>query len=132
MASGEERFAVTCPHDNLCRIPGAEPGLRLGLRLRMLASLALIERDGDACWYCWQGFDGATKRTLEHLIPLSAGGPEWCFWNLALACERCNALVDRWRLRSKLAVKLAFETRVNPWPEIHRLRALEMVLRRSA
>lgn len=34
--------------------------------------------------------DGQTNATVEHIIPITAGGSVCDLQNLALACERCN------------------------------------------
>ncbi|MFD4351493.1 HNH endonuclease [Nocardia sp. NPDC058518] len=61
---------------------------------------ALRKRDGDNCCYCGRLMDFAryprgTARpdnlaTIEHVVPISAGGPH-TFANCALACWRCNS-----------------------------------------
>lgn len=49
---------------------------------------ALIRRDGDRCHYCGiELYDGT--RSMDHKIPLSAGGDHKQD-NLVLACMECN------------------------------------------
>lgn len=47
-------------------------------------------RDGWGCHYC-----GLTQPrelwTVDHVIPLSLGGPRRSRWNLVMACSRCNS-----------------------------------------
>jgi len=51
---------------------------------------SLIARDGDCCWYCRGQFvPGKRTRTIDHVIPLAAGGRSRLD-NLRLACTRCN------------------------------------------
>lgn len=67
-------------------------------------------RDGDHCCYCGcimdfvvdrGGMRRPDKATIEHIVPLAAGGPHsWA--NVALACWRCNTrknrrTVDEWK-----------------------------------
>lgn len=49
----------------------------------------LIERDGAFCFYCADQFTETLKPTREHLVPITAGGPNHLS-NLFLACEPCN------------------------------------------
>ena len=49
--------------------------------------LRLIERDGRACFYCGKLMN--TDISLEHLIPLTAGGQN-NLANMVLAHEKCN------------------------------------------
>lgn len=80
---------------------------------------ALITRDGDKCFFCGCIMAGSFNRpdpvhpypTLEHLIPLSRGGPD-TLDNLLLACAACNHeagnmnIVEKVRLRdSKLSAR---------------------------
>ena len=66
---------------------------------------ALVERDGDWCWYCQMG-GGATDLTLEHILSIKHGGSNH-IGNLALACVPCNTEVG-----SKPVVeKVAFHAR---------------------
>lgn len=76
------------------RPPGATPGsssARLGV---------LVTRDGDGCVWCGRDFDDTVVPTIDHVIPLSAGGPRW-LENEVAACRRCNrdrgdTPVSRW------------------------------------
>lgn len=59
--------------------------------------LALIERDGDQCFYCDRDFS-IRERTIDHYIPQSWGFANgwtyeqvWDLSNLRLACKPCNA-----------------------------------------
>jgi 5-methylcytosine-specific restriction endonuclease McrA len=55
----------------------------------------VFERDGGHCAYCgWQVYlDVAaldhSKATVDHVAPLSFGGPD-VSWNVVLACRLCN------------------------------------------
>jgi hypothetical protein len=68
---------------------------------------ALVARDGEGCWYCGEGFAriGERRCTVEHLIPIAAGGPRWADWNLVLAHGRCNGLAADARLAEKFAMR---------------------------
>jgi 5-methylcytosine-specific restriction endonuclease McrA len=57
----------------------------------------LVARDGNLCSYCGvdldpesaDGVQSPTARTVDHVIPIAAGGT--CHWrNLRLACAACN------------------------------------------
>mgnify|MGYP003297115341 CR=1 FL=1 len=50
----------------------------------------LTERDGFYCFTGKHDFSAADVVTIEHWIPLVAGGT-WALDNLRLACKRCNA-----------------------------------------
>jgi hypothetical protein len=58
-----------------------------GSRRRKVVAF-LMERDGPGCVYCDTELDLLTA-TIEHLVPLSAGGRNHAD-NLALACDPCN------------------------------------------
>lgn len=70
----------------------------MGTRKKQVLVERLVARDGTSCTWCCvplvhepihPKLDCATHLTLEHIIPLSAGGTnDLC--NLALACFRCN------------------------------------------
>ena len=64
--------------------------------------VSLQKRDGDRCWFC----GGRLRQdiTIEHLIPLSAGGSSEQ-WNLALAHGRCNNLSGSVRFTEKLVLR---------------------------
>lgn len=49
---------------------------------------ALLERDGDGCWFCGEAM--GEDCTIEHLVPKSKGGAN-SLQNYALAHQRCNA-----------------------------------------
>jgi 5-methylcytosine-specific restriction endonuclease McrA len=56
-------------------------------RARKVRSLA--RRDGDACWYCLRLFDDELVHTVDHVVPVTAGGTS-TLDNLRLACHECN------------------------------------------
>lgn len=58
----------------------------------------LYLRDGPECWYCGESM---AAPTLEHLIPLSAGGPRGLLWNLVLAHLDCQSYAGTHRLAEK-------------------------------
>ena len=51
----------------------------------------LKDRDGDRCWFCWREFNDERRRTLDHMIPVSAEGTN-AIENLVLSCEECNQI----------------------------------------
>lgn len=65
----------------------------------------LIERDGDQCWFC--GLALGDDKTIEHLVPKSAGGRN-TLANYALAHRACNnhaadmPLIEKIELRQRL------------------------------
>ena len=69
------------------------------------ARRALLDRDGDECWFC--GLSMGDDATIEHLVPKSAGGGNKLA-NYALAHAACNhraadmPLVQKIELRAKL------------------------------
>jgi hypothetical protein len=50
---------------------------------------AVFERDGWRCWCCSTELDENTA-TVDHLIPVAAGGPD-TFDNVRAACRPCNS-----------------------------------------
>lgn len=63
---------------------------------------ALLARDGDNCFLC--GFPLEDDATVEHLVPLSAGGPNHLS-NYALAHSRCNELMGSKSLMEKIRLR---------------------------
>lgn len=61
----------------------------IGSKQRRKIIRALIRRDGDRCY--WRGCEFTFKRprTIDHVIPRSAGGVN-ALVNLVLACQPCN------------------------------------------
>ena len=59
----------------------------------------ILDRDGDCCFYCGKPLEGDI--TLEHLIPLSAGGKN-TLSNMVLAHEECNQRVGNWNIHKKV------------------------------
>lgn len=47
------------------------------------------QRDGDLCYLCKRDMTGL-KAVVEHIIPISKGGPNEPH-NVALACSECNS-----------------------------------------
>ncbi len=70
----------------------------------------LIERDGTACFYCGK-FMFSNDRTIEHLIPLTAGGKNGLA-NEVLAHSKCNNKMNSLPLIEKIkyAVKRRTKT----------------------
>lgn len=69
---------------------------------------AIEERDGCGCFYCGDPFDeGEHRRTREHLVPVTAGGPSHIS-NLFHAGHSCNlkagamSAPEKIRLREKM------------------------------
>ncbi|MBM2293783.1 HNH endonuclease [Sulfitobacter pseudonitzschiae] len=52
----------------------------------------LIERDGNACFFCGKPFTPDMPPTIEHLLSIAKGGNNQIA-NLTLACECCNRAV---------------------------------------
>lgn len=65
---------------------------------------ALIERDGDACFFC--GIELGDDITVEHLVPKVHGGPD-CLANLTLAHADCNARADNLSVAEKVRLREA-------------------------
>lgn len=65
----------------------------------------LLERDGDQCWFC--GHAMGEDKTIEHLVPKSAGGRN-SLANYALAHRACNnhaadmPLIEKIEMRQRL------------------------------
>lgn len=50
---------------------------------------AIIERDGERCFYCDGTFSDERPRSREHLVSATHGGPNHIA-NLFHACQQCN------------------------------------------
>ena len=72
---------------------------------------SVLDRDGPNCFFCGKPTDEETL-ALEHLVPLSAGGPNHTA-NLAISHARCNQLagsmsaVEKVKLRDELRKRAA-------------------------
>lgn len=65
---------------------------------------ALLKRDGDACFFCGAALD--SDITVEHLVPVSHGGPNHVS-NLLLAHARCNQRAGHMSGVEKVAMAIA-------------------------
>lgn len=63
---------------------------------------ALVERDGDACFFCGQPL--GDDITIEHLVPIAHGGTNHQS-NLALAHEACNQRADHLSVAGKVRLR---------------------------
>ena len=54
-----------------------------------LTTADLVRRQGGKCYYCQQRFTKQRKPELEHIVPLSKGGPN-SDDNVVAACRACN------------------------------------------
>lgn len=54
----------------------------------------LASLQNENCCYCWQPLlKGGYSRQIEHVLPRTVYGRfSFHFWNVAVACERCNRL----------------------------------------
>lgn len=64
---------------------------------------ALLRRDGPSCFFCGAPTT-ADDRSLEHLVPLSHGGPNHLS-NLVLAHRRCNADAGHLSVMEKIRLR---------------------------
>lgn len=62
----------------------------------------LRQRDGDFCFFCGQPL--GNNATIEHLIPLSAGGPD-TLQNMVLAHRECNNQAGSMTVTEKIALR---------------------------
>lgn len=49
----------------------------------------IFERDGGICMKCGKQV-AKDDYHVDHIVPVSAGGPEWELGNLELSCPECN------------------------------------------
>lgn len=79
--------------------PKRPPGLgvsRMNSQMKKKRIAALIQRDGNACWYCHEPFDKENPPTIDHVKPRSKGGTN-NLSNLRLSCSPCNhEKDDKW------------------------------------
>lgn len=91
----------------------------------------LLERDGDACWYCGlpmvfelscNGKPTQFFRTIEHLEEVSAGGSNE-MKNLVLTHGKCNSIVngmtvaEKVRYRDRRLARVARRLAMGWWPQ---------------
>lgn len=70
----------------------------------------LMLRDDNTCQYC--GFTGpAAELTVDHILPISRGGPPDKWENVVIACKRCN-----WRKANHLPAEVGLQLRRPPVP----------------
>lgn len=84
-------------------------------RKRVETRAALLERDGEACWYC--GCFLGEDITIEHLVPKSKGGVNHAD-NYVLAHQACNVAAGNLPIKDKIALRLrmlAERETVAPW-----------------
>lgn len=67
----------------------------------------LIERDGTTCFLCGQ--EMGDDITLEHLIPLTAGGPN-SLSNMVLCHEECNHELGTKPLAEKVRLAVSYRS----------------------
>lgn len=88
-----KRRYYRCPKWQRDRLTGKEVNglnLRASALSRELRRNYLLERDGSLCAYCERDLlQEGVKMTIDHVVPLSAGGADELA-NLALACYECN------------------------------------------
>ncbi len=67
----------------------------LGSKDKRRRYLALLDRDGSSCYWCFEVFSPINPYSLDHVTPTSRGGGNGLD-NLVLACFWCNnARADR-------------------------------------
>jgi len=50
----------------------------------------LIARSNGKCFYCQKKFFSKKEMTVDHIIPVSAGGKD-TLANMILSCQKCNS-----------------------------------------
>ena len=65
---------------------------------------AIVARDGNTCVYCGVAL-AADVATIEHIVPVSAGGPNHLS-NKTLACRECNAEAGHMSVREKIELAI--------------------------
>ncbi len=71
---------------------------------RQTVEAKLVERDGNACFYCATEFCDDTPPTLEHILSVAHGGTNHIA-NLCLACEPCNTAAGNLPIVEKLKLR---------------------------
>lgn len=76
---------------------------------------ALLDRDGDACFFCGTTMPG-DDMTIEHLLSLCHGGPNR-LENMVLAHELCNQRADNLPVIEKILMRerLHRGEELDPW-----------------
>ena len=70
----------------------------------------LMLRDDNTCQYC--GFHGqAHELTIDHILPISRGGPPDRWENVVVACKRCN-----WKKANRRPQEAGMRLRTAPRP----------------
>jgi 5-methylcytosine-specific restriction endonuclease McrA len=66
---------------------------------------AVIERDGDSCYYCCKPKLKGKGAHLDHIVPRKHGGTD-SIDNLVLSCPKCNTQKQSSTLESYIARRL--------------------------
>jgi 5-methylcytosine-specific restriction endonuclease McrA len=74
-----------------------------GRRKSKATVAALMERDGEACFFCGRGLEGDV--TVEHLVAVAHGGPSHVS-NLFLAHFECNNAAGHLSAPEKIALAI--------------------------
>jgi hypothetical protein len=74
--------------------------------IRHRKKAALMERDGNACFFCLRPMETEEDITVEHLVAKLRGGPDHTD-NMALAHRRCNQQANNAPLMDKIRIHVA-------------------------
>lgn len=61
----------------------------MGVSFYFFKKDVIIEAQGNKCYYCMRPFSNKLRCTIDHLIPISAGGSDE-LENLVGSCKYCN------------------------------------------
>lgn len=84
--------------------------------IRHRKKAAILERDGNACFFCLKPMLDEDDMTAEHLVSKARGGPDHTD-NLALAHRKCNQGVNNRPLMDKIRIHVAAQIERAKAPE---------------
>lgn len=105
-AKGELTINMRTRHIVDCFLAGKawSAGVAVERRRYSTDERALLKRDGDCCFLCWE--DLGEDVTVEHLVPVSQGGTNH-IGNKALAHADCNQKMGHLSVMEKIRMREA-------------------------
>lgn len=85
------------------------------------------QKESLACFYCTEPLT-KDKTTVDHIVPIAAGGDPYSHKNLATCCFLCNTLKGRMseqKFRDKISKKSWYEEQKNKIEERKKLQSLD-------
>ena len=61
--------------------------------INVVSKKKVFDRDKHICGYCGEPLN-SKNRTIDHIIPISRGGPKHSYKNVVSCCSTCNGIKD--------------------------------------